>query len=195
MISTLSSSTRWRIARWSLAGALLLLPLVAMQFTHEVNWTGSDFLLFGMMLVVAGLAYEVVAHAAGSLPYRLGAFAAVGTGFLLVWVNLAVGILGDGDNPANLVFVAVLIVAVLGAVLARRKPAGMATAMAATAGAQVLAGALAMAGGWGTTYEIALGTVLFATLWLVSAGLFAKAASAPIAKQGVASSARPPADR
>lgn len=173
--SSLPVSTRWRIARWSAAAILLLVPFVAMQFTNEVNWTGLDFAVFGAMLLVAGLAYEFVASASGSLAYRLGAGTAVATAFLLVWVNLAVGFLGDEGNPANLVFVGVLALAALGAAWARLRPSGMALAMAATAAAQVLVGAAALAGGWGTPYEIGLGTTLFAALWLVSAGLFWKA--------------------
>lgn len=172
-----SRSSRWRLARWSAAAALLLLPLVAMQFTNEVNWTGSDFAVFGAMLLVAGLAYEFIASAAGNTAYRLGAGVAVATAFLLVWVNLAVGFIGDEGNPANLVFVGVIALAVIGAVLARFRPAGMARALAATALAQVLVGAVALAGGWGTTYELTMGTTLFTALWLVSAGLFWKASN------------------
>ena len=42
-----------RLLAWGAAAALLLLPLVAMQFTEEVNWTVFDFLVFGSMLAVA----------------------------------------------------------------------------------------------------------------------------------------------
>ena len=44
---------------WGLAAALWLAPLVAMQFTREVNWTASDFVVFGVMLLLALGAYEV----------------------------------------------------------------------------------------------------------------------------------------
>ena len=44
---------RWLNVLWLFAAALLLAPLVAMQFTDEVNWTLSDFLAFGLMLTVA----------------------------------------------------------------------------------------------------------------------------------------------
>jgi len=37
---------------------LLLIPLVAMQFTAEVNWTGSDFVFAGLLLFGSGLVYE-----------------------------------------------------------------------------------------------------------------------------------------
>ena len=40
---------RWRLAAWSVAALLLLLPLVAMQFTDEVNWSLADFVVFGAL--------------------------------------------------------------------------------------------------------------------------------------------------
>ncbi|MDQ2695792.1 MAG: hypothetical protein M3Z21_10530, partial [Pseudomonadota bacterium] len=45
--------SRWRIAVWGTAAFLLLLPLAAMQFTNEVNWDETDFIVFGAMLAVA----------------------------------------------------------------------------------------------------------------------------------------------
>jgi len=67
----------WRIAGWGCAGALLLLPAAAMQFTHEVVWSGSDFAVMGAMLLLAGLALEGLVRASRSTPYRLGAGIAV----------------------------------------------------------------------------------------------------------------------
>ena len=55
---------------------------------------------------------------------------------MLVWINLAVGIIGSEDNPANLMYGGVLAVGVAGAVAARFRPGGMARALAATALAQ-----------------------------------------------------------
>src|SRR3954469_1092777 len=46
----------WRVAGWSFAAGLLALPALAMQFTHEVNWTGFDFLVAGGMIGGVGLA-------------------------------------------------------------------------------------------------------------------------------------------
>ncbi|MGH8077936.1 MAG: hypothetical protein ACREPE_11510 [Lysobacter sp.] len=42
---------RWRIAIWGTAALLLLLPLVAMQFTDEVDWDETDFIVIGAMIL------------------------------------------------------------------------------------------------------------------------------------------------
>jgi protein-S-isoprenylcysteine O-methyltransferase Ste14 len=83
---------------------LFLLPLVAMQFTAEVKWTGFDFLVWGVMLLVACGAYEMVSRMSPNRHYRLGAGVAIATGFLVFWANAAVGMIGDGPNAYNLLF-------------------------------------------------------------------------------------------
>jgi hypothetical protein len=172
---------RLRIPLWGGAAALLALPLVAMRFTEEVNWTGFDFVFAAIMFGGTGLLLELAMRASRSWAYRGGVAAALAANFLLIWVNGAVGLLGDEDNPANLLFFGVLAVALLGAVLARFNAAGMARAMRAAAAAQVAIGAAALAAGLGSPgiagiYEAVLGTGFFAALWLLSAGLFRKGA-------------------
>ncbi len=164
---------RWRLAIWGGAALLLLLPLVAMQFTPEVDWGPGDFLIFGAMLAVAAGIVDLAARLSGSLLYRAGVGLAVAGAFLLVWVNLAVGIIGNEGNPANLIYCLVLAIGGIGAVLARFRAEGMAGALTAVAVAQILAGAFAMVV-WRS--ETILLDAIFACLWLVSAGLFRNAA-------------------
>lgn len=173
--------SRSRIAGWGVAAVILLLPLLAMQATNEVSWDETDFIVFGAMLAVAGAAFDLAVRRAGSWSCRAATGVAVAAAFLLVWVNLAVGFLGSEDDPANLMFAGVLAVAIIGSVIARFQPAAMARAMAATAAAQAIAGMIALAGGLGSPgasglYEAVLGSGLFASLWLLSAWLFRKAA-------------------
>ncbi len=163
----------WRMIAWGIAGLLLLLPLVAMQFTNQVAWELGDFVIFGTMLGTAGLVLEVAYRKAGTSAYRAGVGLAVLAAFLLFWINGAVGIIGSDDNPANQMFTGVIAVAVVGAFLSRFKPMGMAVAMAAAAGAQVLAFVIALALGWGFIGPI---TLVFTALWLGSAQLFRRAA-------------------
>ena len=128
--------SRWRIAAWSAAVFMLLLPLVAMQFTDEVVWDVADFAIFGALLLGAGVTYELAARMTGNTTYRFAVGLALAAAFILVWVNGAVGIIGSEDNDANLMYGGVLGVGVIGAVIARFRPHGMARALFATALAQ-----------------------------------------------------------
>ncbi|HET9509901.1 MAG TPA: hypothetical protein VFO80_02020 [Sphingomonas sp.] len=172
---------RLRIAAWTGAVALLALPFVAMQFTREVQWTASDFVVFGTMLAVACAAFDRLTRMGGGWPYRIGAATAVFAGFFLVWVNLAVGIIGSEDNPANLLYAVVIAVAVGGAVVSRARAKGMARSLALAAAAQVAIGALALTMGWGEgsriyPRDIVGATLVVTTLWLAAAAAFAIAA-------------------
>lgn len=170
---------RWRVIGWSLAGAVLLVPLIAMQFTNDVVWTLGDFLFFGALIGMIGAGYEVLARRGGGL-YRLAAAVALAAAFLMIWSNAAVGIIGDEGNPANLMFGGVLLVGVIGTVIARARPAGMARAMIATALAQGAVAIIAIVGGVGGDdlswpRDIVTITGFFTALWLASAWLFGKA--------------------
>jgi hypothetical protein len=118
--------------------ALLLIPLVAMRFTDEVHWTGFDFAAAWVLMATVALAYKLATRRPTNLAYRQAVGVAVGTAFLLTWANLAVGVIGDETNPANLMYAGVLVVGLVGAGLARMQPRGLTRAMLATAGAQLL---------------------------------------------------------
>ncbi len=160
---------------------MLLLPLLAMQVTDEMDWDVADFALFGAMLVGAGGTYELAARMTGNTAYRAAVGVAVAAAFILVWMNLAVGIIGSEDNPANLMYGGVLAVGIIGAAIARFEPHGMARALVATALAQALVGVIALTAGFGSTApsfpeaRVFL-TGFFVALWLGSAWLFRKAA-------------------
>lgn len=83
---------RWRIAMWGAAAVLLLLPLVAMQFTSEVAWDPADFAIFGVMLAVACGAFELAVRLTRQPAYRVLAGLALAGGFVLLWAQLAVGV-------------------------------------------------------------------------------------------------------
>lgn len=163
----------WRLAGWSTAAALILLPLIAMRFTAEVAWTASDYVLAILLIGGVGIAYELVVRMTGNAAYRAAVAAALLTGFLLVWSNVAVGIIGDEDNPANLAFFGILAIAVAGAFLARLRPEGMARALFATAFAQLLVSAVALVAHMDLPVVIA---IFFVGMWVVSGLLFRAAA-------------------
>lgn len=73
---------------------LLLVPFVAMQFTTEVNWTASDFVIAGGLLLGTGLLCEFVLRKVKTLKHRVIFCTAILVVLLLVWIELAVGIFG-----------------------------------------------------------------------------------------------------
>lgn len=70
----------------------MLLPLVLMQVTDEMKWDGADFAAFGLMLFAACGAFEIAARTTREPRHRVIAGAVIAAAFLLVWVELAVGI-------------------------------------------------------------------------------------------------------
>ena len=165
--------SRLRMVIWGAAALMLLAPLLAMQVTDEVRWDAADFALFGGMLAAAVGAYELAARVSGDGAYRTAFGLALAGAFILVWANLAVGVIGPEDHPANLMYFGVLAVGVIGAVVARLQPQGMARALIATALAQALAAVIALLAGLGSTFVV---TGFFVALWLASAWLFQRAA-------------------
>jgi hypothetical protein len=109
---------------------------------------------------------------------------------MLVWMNLAVGLIGSEENPANLLYLAVLIAGFGGAAIARFRPGGMAKAMLLTALVQVLVPVVALLAfrpavegpeeAAGIAGIIFLNT-FFVLLFLASALLFRRAGAAPAA--------------
>lgn len=182
------SGNRLRPLVWGGAAGLLLLPAVAMRLgVPGVHWTGSDFAVMGLMLAAACGLYELATRRSASTAYRAGFALAVATAFLTVWTNLAVGVFGREDDRLNLMFGAVLLVAVVGALLARLRARGMVRAMAATAAAQLLAALVGLGVGLASAAHVSDASPLlrevllvaaFALPWAGSALLFHRAGDA-----------------
>ncbi len=73
---------------------LLLIPLIAMQFSTDVQWTGGDFLVMGALLTGIGLTAEYALRKIKTRNGRILALALLLAVFLLIWAELAVGIFG-----------------------------------------------------------------------------------------------------
>ncbi len=165
--------------------SILMVPLVANLFTDEVNWSLFDFIVMGILLFGTGLTYVLILRISDSIAYRTAVGVALAAAFLLFWVNGAVGIIGVACNDANLMYGGVLAVGIIGAIIARFQPHGMARALFATALAQALVAVIALIARLGSTapiwpWDVLILTGFFAALWVGSALLFRKAARAQL---------------
>jgi hypothetical protein len=144
--SMLARNTYRSVFGISLATAfILLIPLLA-----NWPWTLGDFVFAGALIFGTGLAFVLVARKGGNLAYRFAVGVALAAAFLLVWINLAVGIIGEPDELANLMYIGVLAVGIAGVFVARFRPQEMARALFATALAQALVVVIALIFGLGS---------------------------------------------
>jgi hypothetical protein len=73
---------------------LLLVPLVAMQFTSEVDWSVFDFAVAAVLLFGTGLLCEFVMRRVKTMKTRIIICAFILLALFLIWAELAVGIFG-----------------------------------------------------------------------------------------------------
>lgn len=69
---------------------------------------------------------------------------ALAAAFILIWINLAVGIIGDEGDFANLMYVGVLAAGIIRAIITRGQPPGMARTLSVMAFAQALVPVIAL---------------------------------------------------
>jgi len=160
-------------------GLILLVPLIAMQFSDEVAWTPFDLTVAGGLLFGTGLAYELISRKTSTIEYQVAVGITLAAALLLIWINLAVGIIGSEENPANMMYVGVLAVLVIGTLIALLRPRGMARALFATALTHATVTVIALII---TPWDLeALKTLVlnvsFVALWVASAWLFRRANS------------------
>jgi hypothetical protein len=130
----------------ALGTALILsVPLVAQQFTDEVNWSVADFLVMGVLIFSAGLSYVLITRYVTNIVHKAAIVMALGSTFLMIWANLAVGLIGSGPNPGNLMYLGVIAVGLIGTFFSRFTPAGMERTLYAMALAVVLLAIIALA--------------------------------------------------
>ena len=164
----------WRIAGWGALLSLLLIPLVAMQFSAEVQWDAFDFLFAGIMLSVVGFGIELAVRVGRNAPQRLGILSATAAGFLTMWLTGAVGMIGSEDETLNFGFVLLVLAIALGSVLVWFRPSIMRWFMGIAAIAQYAFGIGAVITMPGHAVEWGLLT-FFAAAWGFSASCFHRA--------------------
>ena len=138
-----------------------------------MNWTLLDYLVASVLLASTGAGYWVATRTARSIWHHFGVIIAVCGGLLMMWVQLAVGLIGDGSHPANTMLLLVLPLGAAGALLSRFRAEGLRSCMVVVAGIQVMTGAVLLTLlGPDQFSDIMLVTALFAGAWTTSAGFF-----------------------
>ena len=178
------------VLRWVLiTAAVLAVPAAAMAFnlavpdpgsgTDGVNWGPMDFAIVGVLVLGAGLLFEYASSRGASVAHRAAVGIAVAAGLGLVWANIAVGMIGDEGNPANLMYLLVLAVALIGASVARFEPREASIVMFATAATHVGVVIVALVAALGPQV---LADAFFILAWVASALLFRQASVTPSAE-------------
>lgn len=160
---------------------ILMVPLVAMQFSDEIDWKVGDFIVVGALVFGTGLSYKLLTRNAPNITYRAAISLALGTALFMVWANLAVGLIGSGPHPGNLMYAGVLFVVVCGIILSRFRAGGMERAMYAATIALALHAVIALLAGMhhypgSSVTEILSVNAFFAGLFFISGLLFRNAA-------------------
>ena len=169
-------STPWRIAAWSIAGGLMLVPIITQLVVGNFGWNAADFIIVAVILGASCLLFDLAARNAPDFSYLAGAGTALAAGFGLFFVNGAVGLVGSEDEAHNLWFFVAVVVAIAGAVIARGRRGTLALTMFAAGLTHIIVSAvlLVRAGGVSDGSPLAefVGLSFFAALWLASAQLF-----------------------
>ena len=80
---------------YSAVAVVLSIPLIAMQFTTELNWTASDFLIMGALLLATAFAVDLVLKKVKTFKSRLILVLGILALLILTWAEMAVGIFGS----------------------------------------------------------------------------------------------------
>lgn len=73
---------------------LLILPLIGMCITKEVNWNLFDFIKMGALILVVSIGIRFVLNKTKNVKNRIIYLGIIGLIFFLIWAELAVGIFG-----------------------------------------------------------------------------------------------------
>lgn len=158
-----------------ITSVLLLIPFIGNRTIEGWNWTWSDFVFAGLVIVGVCLAYEFISRRSNSTVYRAAVALGLLTGFLVLWVTAAVGIIGE-DNPGNLLYLVMLMVGFLVALKLRFEPKRMPFLLFFLAAVQMLIPTVSVFV-WPDDFAPGVLRVLvlnagFATFWIASGLLF-----------------------
>ncbi len=71
---------------------LLLIPLIGMAITDEINWSPFDFIIMGSLIIFLSIGIHFVSNREKNLKNRILYIGALVLIFMFLWAALAVGI-------------------------------------------------------------------------------------------------------
>lgn len=174
-----SSIGHRRTLLWAGGAALLLVPFLLRLLTGNPPWGAIDLLLLAVLIFLPIFLYDASTSRMTSRLSKVAIATALLNGAFLVWGVLSMGVIGDTDHPANLLYAAVIASALAGGYVARLDPAQMKRAMLATAAVQCAVTVIALVGQLGQPANEPLELLglsgFFVIMWLISATLFDRA--------------------
>jgi len=164
--------------RWIPPGVIFAV-LVGLTLAGKLDWGVMDF-VFVTVILFGGLgAYRFVSGRGQGRTFHLAVAMSLATALSMIWVTLAVGIIGSEDNQANIMYVVVLGIGLLGSIIARFRAPGMKWTMVWVTIAQFAVTILAYTIWKPETEEHVFSTVIlnlcYVMLFLSSAVLFHRA--------------------
>lgn len=160
----------WRPLVWGGAVALYAVPVVAWLTVDGMLWDEADFAFAAVLIFGSALLVEIGLRLSHDVAYRVGVALAVGASFFTIWANGAVGIIGNENNPLNLMYLAALAAMGLAVLAVRFRAAGLSKVMFAMVAAQFAVAAVAQYHG----YFVWIITLFFVAIWGTASWLFAK---------------------
>lgn len=156
---------------------LLAIPFFAMQFGAGVAWEFPDFLVMGSIIMVFSMSYGIINVHAPDIFYRIATILSLATMFLLIWANLAVGLIGGGAHAGNLLYIAVIIAGIIGGIISRFSASALQKTCFVITAILVLIAIIALLSGMqyypgSSVREIILVNGIFGTLFFMSGVLF-----------------------
>jgi asparagine N-glycosylation enzyme membrane subunit Stt3 len=73
--------------------SLLLIPLIGMSITNKINWSPFDFIIMGSLLFLLSIGINFISNRTNNVKNRLLYIGILVLIFMLIWGELAVGIL------------------------------------------------------------------------------------------------------
>jgi hypothetical protein len=153
---------------------VLMVPLLATIIIDGMRWDAADFIIAGLLLFISFFTYKVIALKSNMM-YKIATAITVLTALFLIWVNLGVGLVGSGMNIPNLLYGAIPVIGLIGAISVKFKPLGMAMTLFVMALLNTIIALIVVVGndhysGESATLQIIMLNGFFIVLW-TSAGL------------------------